>query len=69
MFPIFEFVKKMTNHDKYTELLLWHNGIENFDYAPAIDWAIELLKKGIETENVLIVASFSKPVEREEIKP
>lgn len=59
----------MTNHDKYTELLLWHNGIENFDYAPVIVWAIELLKKGIETENVLILASFSKPVEREEIKP
>jgi hypothetical protein len=57
------------DHEKYTEILQWHNGIEFFDYNPAIDWAIELIGKGIETENVLIVASFSKPVDREEIKP
>lgn len=59
----------MIDHEKYTEILQWHNGIEFFDYNPAIDWAIELIRKGIETENVLIVASFSKPVDREEIKP
>ena len=28
-----------------------------------------MLQKGIETENMLILASFSKPVDREEIKP
>lgn len=60
--------KPMIDHEKYTELLQWHNAIEYFDYNPAIDWAIELIRKGIETENVLIVASFSKPVDREEIK-
>lgn len=59
----------MIVHEKYTEILQWHKGIEHFDYNPAIDWAIELIGKGIETENVLIVASFSKPVDREEIKP
>ena len=59
----------MVNHEKYTEILQWHNGIEYFDYNPAIDWAIELIRNGIETENVLIVASFSKPVDRDEIKP
>lgn len=57
------------NDEKYIEIFQWHNGIEYFDYIPAIDWAIELIRKGIETENVLIVASFSKPVDRDEIKP
>lgn len=59
----------MIDLEKYTEILQWHNGIEYFDYNPAIDWAIELIRNGVETENVLIVASFSKPVDREEIKP
>ena len=59
----------MIDQEKYTALLQWHNGIEYFDYNPAIDWALELIKKGIETENVLIIASFSRPVDRDEIKP
>lgn len=61
--------KPLTDHEKYTEILQWHNGIEYFDYNPAIDWAIELIRNGKEAENILIVASFSKPVDREEIKP
>ena len=59
----------MFNHEKYTETLQWHNGIEHFDYNLSIDWAIELIRKGIESENILIVASFSKPVDRDEIRP
>lgn len=59
----------MIDQKRYTELLQWHNGIEYFDYDNAIDWAIELIKSGKESENILIVASFSKPVDREEIKP
>ncbi|MEM6844017.1 MAG: hypothetical protein AAF632_17450 [Bacteroidota bacterium] len=59
----------MIDHEKYTEILQWHNGIEYFDYNPSIDWAIELIRNGKESENILIVASFSKPVDREEIKP
>ncbi|MDG1432521.1 MAG: hypothetical protein P8Q41_00845 [Saprospiraceae bacterium] len=59
----------MIDHEKYTEILQWHNGIQYFDYNPAIDWAIELIRNGKESENILIVASFSKPVDREEIKP
>ena len=59
----------MINYDKYTELLQWHLGVELFDYNPTIDWAIHMMGKGIETENMLILASFSKPVDREEIKP
>jgi hypothetical protein len=59
----------LKNHEEYTEILQWHNGIENFDYSPAIDWAIELIRNGNESENILIVASFSTPIERDEIKP
>lgn len=46
-----------------------HAGVDLFNYNPAIDWAIHMIGKGIETENMLIIASFSKPVDREEIKP
>lgn len=59
----------MTTHEKYTELLLWHRGVEHFDYGPIIDWAIELIRNGQETENVLILASFSKPIDSDEIRP
>lgn len=59
----------MIDFNKYTELLQWHLGVELFDYNPVIDWAINMIQKGIETENMLILASFSKPVEREEIRP
>lgn len=61
--------KKTPTHQKYTELLQWQKAIEHFDYNPAVDWAIELIRNGVTSENVLIVASFSKPVDREEIRP
>ena len=59
----------MFDYDKYTHLLQWPNGVELFDYNPVIDWALDKIQNGIETENILILASFSKPVDREEIKP
>lgn len=59
----------MFDHKKYTKILQWHNGIEHFDYNPSIDWAIELIQNGLDSENILIVASFSKPVDKHEIKP
>ena len=59
----------MITHEKYTELLQWHRGVEYFDYGPVIDWAIELIRNGQETENVLILASFSKPIDSDEIRP
>ena len=61
--------KKTPTHQKYTELLQWQKAIEHFDYNPAVDWAIELIRNGVTSENELIVASFSKPVDREEIRP
>jgi hypothetical protein len=60
----------MISHNKvHTELILWHNTVEYFDYNMAVDWAIKLIEAGKETENILILASFSKPVENHEIKP
>lgn len=53
---------------RYTKLLQWHNKIEYFDYDLAIDWALNLINQNIDTENILIIASFSKPVRREEIQ-
>jgi len=60
---------KLMTHEKYTELLQWHKGVEHFDYGPVIDWAIELIRDGQETENILILASFSKPIDSDEIRP
>jgi len=59
----------LINFDKYTELLQWHNGVELFNYNIVVDWALEMVQRGVETENMLILASFSKPVDRIEIKP
>lgn len=54
--------------DRDTRLMQWHSAIELFDYNLAVDWAIELIRKRKETENILILASFSKPVDSDEIK-
>lgn len=59
---------RYNSYDKFT-LIQYHNGIEQFNYDIVVDWAMELLDKGNESENVLILASFSKPVDSYEIKP
>ena len=58
----------MIDWDKYLQLLPWHHSIEYFDYNITVDWAMHLLNKGIETEHILILASFSKPVISSEIR-
>jgi len=50
-----------------TELIQCHSGTSNFNYDLVVDWAIELLENNIETESILILASFSKPVNSHEI--
>lgn len=50
-----------------TELIQSHRGTTNFNYDLVVDWAIELLENNIETESILILASFSKPVDSREI--
>lgn len=43
--------------------------MEHFDYSKAVDWAIDLIRQGKETDNVLMLASFSEPIDRLEIRP
>lgn len=52
-----------------SKLIQCHKGISNFNYDITVDWALELLNSGVETENVFMLASFSKPVDSREIKP
>ena len=58
-------------HEKsnLTRLAQSHTGFEPFNYDFCVDWAIELLEKGIVTENIQNLASFSKPTDSWEIKP
>jgi len=59
----------MKDFKAYTDIIPWHKSIVLFDYNQIVDWAIKMLEEGLETENLLILASFSKPVDREEIRP
>jgi len=52
-----------------TELIQCHLAIELFDYDIAIDWSLNLMANGIESENILILSSFSKPADPFEIRP
>ncbi|WP_196887514.1 hypothetical protein [Aureivirga sp. CE67] len=56
------------NHPK-TELILWHNSTLEFNYSIAINWAMDILMKGIELDSILMLSSFSENVRREEIQP
>jgi len=59
----------MSGKNKMAELVQSHKALEPFDYSVAVDWAIELIREGKETENVLMLASFSKPYDKYEISP
>jgi len=59
----------MTARQNIWELIPYHNGIEPFNYDIVVDWAIDLIQQGTETDDILILASFSKPVDSAEIKP
>lgn len=59
----------MTDTKDTYELIRYHNGIKGFNYDLVVDWAIHLMNEGNETDNVLMLASFSKPVSSIEIKP
>lgn len=60
---------KITNKENISELIQFHEGVEDFNYNLAVDWAIELIQNGLKTDNVFMLASFSKPVDLVEIKP
>lgn len=51
----------------FLNFLINHKRIEPFDYDLVVDWSIEMLLKGSDSENLIKIASMSKPVERIEI--
>lgn len=65
---IFSIVNILLEKSKFTRLIQSHRGFDAFRYDCCVDWAIELLQKGIITDNVEMLASFSKPVNYWEIK-
>ena len=56
-------------NESLTHKIKLHRTITPFNYDMTVDWALELLNEEVETENILILASFSKPVDSEEIQP
>lgn len=54
---------------RLTRLAQSHLGFEPFNYDFAVDWATELLRKGVISENIQMLASFSTPTDSWEIKP
>ncbi|BDD01391.1 hypothetical protein [Persicobacter psychrovividus] len=59
----------MTNEQHILRLIQSHKELEHFDYSKAVDWAIDLIRQGKDTDNVLMLASFSEPIDRFEIRP
>jgi hypothetical protein len=59
----------MKDEQLILRLIQSHKELEHFDYSKAVDWAIDLIRQGKETDNVLMLASFSKPIDRFEISP
>jgi len=58
----------LMNLPSSTELIRCHAGSTNFNYDVAVDWAVELLSNNIETEAILILGAFAKPVDAFEIR-
>lgn len=59
----------MSEKQEILRMIQGHKAIEPFNYKMAVDWAIDLIKEGNETENVLMLASFTEPIEKHEISP
>lgn len=59
----------MSNKQNISKLIQCHNAQDLFNYDLVVDWALDLIIKGRETENILMLASFSKPIDSIEIKP
>jgi hypothetical protein len=59
----------MNTSQNIFKLIQSHKGFSSFNYDLTVDWAIELLNNDIESENIYMLASFSKPVDSIEIKP
>lgn len=59
----------MAEEEVFIKLLQSHEQLDYFDYSKAVNWAIEKVKRGEETENTLMLASFREPIDRFEIRP
>lgn len=59
----------MTHKQETLKLIRAHQALDPFNYKIAVDWATELIREGKETDNILILASFSEPLEKQEIRP
>lgn len=59
----------MSDTQEIQRLIQSHKALEPFDYKVAVDWAIDLIQEGKETDNILMLASFSEPIEKWEISP
>tara|TARA_R110002073_G_scaffold108336_3_gene243375 strand:- start:47604 stop:48212 length:609 start_codon:yes stop_codon:yes gene_type:complete len=59
----------MSSEYNISDLIQFHNAIDDFNYNLTVDWAIDLIRNGLETDNVFMLASFTKPVDKAEVKP
>ncbi|MVO07748.1 hypothetical protein GOQ30_01055 [Flavobacterium sp. TP390] len=57
-------MKERSPIDKFIQS---HKALEPFDYQLAVDWAMELLHEGNDSDAVLMLASFTQPIEKHEI--
>jgi len=46
------------------KLIQGHKALESFDYAIAVNWAVEMVEQGNESENILMLATFTQPFHR-----
>lgn len=59
----------MDAHKYVKSLIPYHLAIEDFKYDAVVDWATDMVGQGNESESVLMLATFSKPVSTYEIRP
>ncbi len=59
----------MTEKEEILKLIQCHKALDPFNYKLAVDWAINLIRQGKETDNILMLASFSEPIEKYEVSP
>ena len=59
----------MDAHKYVRRLIPYHLAIKDFDYNAVVDWATQMVEEENDSEAVLMLATFSKPVSAYEIKP